>query len=166
MGIQYSRIGHCVSIVLFTTALLACGAKQVPAATTPTAAEAAQQEAPRPPPAQAPSRAKESGCQLASVYFDFDSSELNHQAKEALARDQKCAQELGEPISRVVGMTDPRGTEEYNLALGDRRAKAAARYLSALGSAPLETTSVGAEMASGTDESTWAGDRRVDLQLK
>jgi len=165
MGIQDSRFGSGVSIFLLTTGLLACGAKQVPAATTPQAAEAAQQEAP-PPPARAPSRTKQSACQLASVYFDFDSSELNQQAKEALASDQKCAQELGGAISRVVGMTDPRGTEEYNLALGDRRAKAAARYLNALGSAPFETTSVGAEMASGTDENTWARDRRVDLELK
>ena len=62
-------------------------------------------------------------------------------------------------------MTDPRGTEEYNLALGDRRARMAANYLIALGARAdrVDVRSVGEEQASGTDEAGWARDRRADV---
>ena len=65
----------------------------------------------------------------------------------------------------VVGMTDPSGTEEYNLALGERRANAAVKYLGALGleSKSLKAVSVGEESASA-DESTWSKDRRAEPQ--
>ncbi len=109
---------------------------------------------------------EQASCELESVYYGFDSSDLDSQAKEVLARNQKCAQQKGATGLRLVGMTDPRGTEEYNLALGDRRAQNAARYLAALGTAQPEATSVGAEMAKGSDEESWARDRRTDLQLK
>jgi peptidoglycan-associated lipoprotein len=61
------------------------------------------------------------------------------------------------------GVTDPRGTEEYNIALGDRRAQAVRAYLVSLGieQARIAVTSVGEEMAQGSDESGWAQDRSV-----
>ena len=65
----------------------------------------------------------------------------------------------------LIGRTDPRGTEEYNLALGDRRAQSAQKYLGSLGpNAKLTHSSMGEEQATGTDETGWARDRRVDLQ--
>ena len=66
---------------------------------------------------------------------------------------------------RITGAADPRGTEEYNLALGDRRATSVKRFLSALGVADtaIETVSTGEEFATGTDESTWARDRRAEI---
>jgi peptidoglycan-associated lipoprotein len=61
-------------------------------------------------------------------------------------------------------MTDPRGTEEYNLALGERRAQAVTRYLSALGvESSLKARSVGEEMAAGDEDQGWARDRRAEL---
>ena len=61
-------------------------------------------------------------------------------------------------------MTDPRGTEEYNLALGDRRAQSAKKYLESLAtSSGLSASSMGEELATGTDEGSWSHDRRVDL---
>ena len=69
---------------------------------------------------------------------------------------------------RVVGLTDPRGTEEYNLALGERRARASGDFSRALGvpAQEVEIASVGEELARGQDEAGWAADRRADIQPK
>ena len=65
----------------------------------------------------------------------------------------------------VTGLTDPRGTEEYNLALGDRRAQSAKKYLESLGlRRQLSSSSMGEELATGSDEGSWSRDRRVDFQ--
>ena len=63
----------------------------------------------------------------------------------------------------LTGACDPRGTEEYNIALGERRASAVRDYMRALGlnSSRVSITSVGEEMATGTDEASWALDRNV-----
>ena len=68
---------------------------------------------------------------------------------------------------RLVGHCDPRGPADYNMLLGHRRADSVAGYLEDRGmqSANAETTSRGAEDATGTDEATWAKDRRVDVML-
>lgn len=66
----------------------------------------------------------------------------------------------------VVGMCDPRGTEEYNMALGDRRARSARQHLERLGveQRAIRTRSVGEEQATGQDEASWAHDRRADVR--
>jgi len=65
----------------------------------------------------------------------------------------------------LTGLTDPRGTEEYNLALGDRRAQAAKKYLDTLGlESTMSASSMGEELATGSDEATWGRDRRVEFQ--
>lgn len=161
-----TRVHRGVSGLILALAFAACATK-APAPPATTANN--EVETPRPaPPAQVANAGAEqpSPCELESIYFGFDSSDLDPQAKEVLARDQKCAQQKGATSLRVVGMTDPRGTEEYNLALGDQRAKSAARYLSALGAPEPEATSLGAEMAKGHDEDSWAHDRRTEVQLK
>ncbi len=63
----------------------------------------------------------------------------------------------------LTGACDPRGTEEYNIALGERRASAVREYMRSLGlnSSRVSITSVGEEMATGTDEASWAQDRNV-----
>lgn len=68
---------------------------------------------------------------------------------------------------RLVGRADPRGTDEYNLALGTRRAQAVRTYLQRLGvsAARLNPTTRGDLDAVGDDERGWQRDRRVDLQL-
>jgi peptidoglycan-associated lipoprotein len=75
--------------------------------------------------------------------------------------------ERGIRSAQLTGMTDPRGTEEYNLALGERRAQSAQQYLKSLGTdGSLSVSSMGEEMASGSDEAGWARDRRVDIKGK
>jgi peptidoglycan-associated lipoprotein len=68
----------------------------------------------------------------------------------------------------VTGYCDPRGTEEYNLALGDRRARAVMSYMISLGldGNAVSASSMGEEMAQGTDEGSWARDRRVEVTAR
>jgi peptidoglycan-associated lipoprotein len=104
-------------------------------------------------------------CQLETVYFDYDSANLEPSARDAIAKNANCIRERGMGAVKVTGFTDPRGTEEYNLALGDRRARSVEQYMSSLGieKNKLSTSSMGEEMARGEDESGWAKDRRVEF---
>lgn len=105
-----------------------------------------------------------------NVHFDFDSSELTAAAK-ALLKDK--AAWLTENASAAViieGHCDERGTTEYNLALGDRRATAAKAYLVDLGIAAsrMETISYGEEkpVDTGKTELAWAMNRRAHFVIK
>ena len=73
----------------------------------------------------------------------------------------------GKAVS-LIGRADPRGTEEYNMGLGSRRASSVGKYLEHLGvgEPQLAVTTRGALDATGTDEASWANDRRVDVQLQ
>jgi peptidoglycan-associated lipoprotein len=104
-------------------------------------------------------------CVIETVYFAFDSSELDSSARSALQEAVECYRGQADPgLSLLLtGACDPRGTEEYNIALGERRASAVRGYLVSLGldSSRINITSVGEEMATGTDEAGWARDRNV-----
>ncbi|WP_068828561.1 peptidoglycan-associated lipoprotein Pal [Pseudomonas sp. BMS12] len=104
---------------------------------------------------------------ITTFYFEYDSSDLKPEAMRALDVHAKDLKGNG---ARVVleGHTDERGTREYNMALGERRAKAVQRYLVLQGVSPaqLELVSYGEErpVATGSDESSWAQNRRVELR--
>lgn len=104
-------------------------------------------------------------CQLQPVYFAFDESTLDDAARTALQNDVSCMNERSIQNVMITGMTDPRGTEEYNMALGDRRARSTRDHLQRLGveRRRMQTRSVGEEQASGYDEASWARDRRAEL---
>ncbi len=100
-------------------------------------------------------------------YFEFDSSALTDSARAAV--DAHIAALLGNDASvRLEGHTDERGTREYNLALGERRANAVRDYMVANGvpSYRIETISYGEEnpAAYGSGESNWQQNRRVELK--
>ena len=99
------------------------------------------------------------------VFFDYDSYSIDDQDRQTL--DSQAAWLLRYPNVRVTieGHADERGTREYNLALGDRRANAAKNYLAARGVSPARMTviSYGKERpeALGSDETAWAQNRRA-----
>jgi peptidoglycan-associated lipoprotein len=107
-------------------------------------------------------------CQLDTIYFAFDSSTLEPSARDAIAKNADCMKTRSIAGAKVTGYTDPRGTEEYNLALGERRAQSVTQYMGSLGvnAKGLNTASMGEEMAHGEDESGWAKDRRVEFTAK
>lgn len=108
-------------------------------------------------------------CNIPTTNFEFDSSALSDEARTALDALKVCFTEgpAAENGMRLVGHADPRGTEEYNLALGQRRAGSVAGYLEEAGLTGdrMETSSRGEMDAQGMDEATWAQDRRVNIYL-
>lgn len=104
---------------------------------------------------------------ITTFYFDFDQSVIKPEARAAL---EAHAQKISSTNASVVleGHADERGTREYNLALGERRAEAVARYLTALGvsSAKIESVSYGEERPASMahDEAGWSLNRRVELR--
>lgn len=102
--------------------------------------------------------------------FDYDSSDLSTQDRDVLDQVAKCATQgsLKGVALRLVGRADPRGEEEYNMALGGSRAASVRAYLSRLGvdTSRMTTTSRGKLDASGTSEDGWRLDRRVDIEVE
>ncbi|MGE0869147.1 MAG: OmpA family protein [Kofleriaceae bacterium] len=101
--------------------------------------------------------------------FDYNEETLLPQDRDVLTQVAECLARgpLKGRSVQLVGHTDPRGTDEYNLGLGSRRAESVSAYLKRLGVAPtqLSATTRGEVDASGVDESGWHRDRRVDLKL-
>jgi peptidoglycan-associated lipoprotein len=106
---------------------------------------------------------------LKPVFFLYDSDELDDAGKKALAADAEILQAHRTWVVTVEGHCDERGTAEYNLALGDRRALAARNYLLTLGigAERLRTVSYGKEFPfdAGHDESAWLKNRRAHFML-
>ncbi len=104
-----------------------------------------------------------------TVLFDFDSSQLSDYARRVL--DRQAAFLKAEPAARIIlgGHADERGTREYNLALGERRAAAARDYLVAKGvnAARIRIISYGKERpaAVGSNEAAWRLNRRAESML-
>jgi len=131
-----------------------------------------QDTVPPAPPAP-PSSGNQPGSQadfLASVssdtiHFALDSSDISNQDRETLRSQAAWLQRYPNKRATIEGHCDERGTREYNLALGERRANAAKNYLAALGidASRLTTISYGKErpIATGSDESAWAQNRRA-----
>ncbi len=104
-------------------------------------------------------------CTLAPVYFDFNESVLTTEATSAIDRDADCVKKTSSSHGvTLTGRTDPRGTEEYNLALSDKRAQSVKSRMSQLGvSNDMKINARGEMDATGKDEAGWAKDRRVDV---
>jgi peptidoglycan-associated lipoprotein len=104
---------------------------------------------------------------LDKIYFDFDSADLSESARSALAKNAAVLAKESTAKIRIEGNCDERGSAEYNLALGERRAKAAQQYLSTMGVKPdrLSIISYGNEKPAvqGNDEAAWAKNRRDEF---
>ncbi len=175
----------------------ACGSK-TPATTTPapaafpgattTAPPAAPAQPPRdtapPPPVvippdqpvvaadpltRAPIEAINKDSPLKSVFFALDSDVLDETARKTMADNAEVLKKYPTWVVTIEGHCDERGTAEYNLALGDRRAEAAKNYMVTLGvpAERLRTVSYGNEFPfdPGHDEAAWAKNRRAHFML-
>ncbi len=107
---------------------------------------------------------------LADVFFDFDRSELAPDARDVLQRNSDWIKQNPAVNIEIEGHADSRGTAEYNLALGARRAQAVKDYLVTLGNAPerLSTISYGEELpVCGVDaEECWQKNRRAHFVVR
>ncbi|HEX5633350.1 MAG TPA: peptidoglycan-associated lipoprotein Pal [Gemmatimonadales bacterium] len=165
-------------------ALAACGGKQEPELPTPEPAPTTAPAPPAPAPTndnaererlererrEAEERAKAVTADLgAMIHFDYDRSDVR--AEDGPNLDRKAAILEANPAVRVriSGHADERGSDEYNLALGTRRAAAAKRYLENKGvdGSRLEVISYGEErpLSGGADETAYANNRRDEFEI-
>jgi peptidoglycan-associated lipoprotein len=104
---------------------------------------------------------------VGDVFFDFDQYDLDDEAMGVLSRDARILKEAGVTIL-ISGHCDDRGTVEYNLALGEKRALAVRDYLVSLGvsTGMLKVTSYGESkpFAYGSTESAWDQNRRAHFE--
>jgi peptidoglycan-associated lipoprotein len=108
---------------------------------------------------------------LETVYFDFDKSDLRQDARNVLSKNAEILLKSKQGAKvKVEGHCDERGSAEYNLALGERRAKSALHYLLTLGvqADRLSIISYGKEKPAvqGTDEAAWAKNRRAEFVIE
>ncbi|MCA9691122.1 MAG: OmpA family protein [Nannocystaceae bacterium] len=108
-------------------------------------------------------------CNLPAPNFSFDSARLAKDAKASLDALAECflTGKAKDKNMNLVGHADPRGDEEYNMGLGQRRADTVAGYLRkrGLGRDRVETSSRGEMDAKGTDDASWSEDRKVEIFL-
>lgn len=106
---------------------------------------------------------------MVPVYFEFDSSSITGEQVQRIETNADFIKKNPDLKIRIEGNCDPRGTQEYNIALGERRAQSAKTYLINLGvnSNQLTTVSFGEEklLLFGHDEISWAQNRRDDFVI-
>lgn len=147
-----------------------CPKKQVPVEEPPTK-PVAQDTTQKPPekPAEPPAKPTLREDQFQTVYFDFDKYNLRPDAKAALDANYQLLTEYGDAIVKIEGHCDERGTVEYNLSLGEKRARAAMEYLVGLGISAnrISIISYGKERPAvmGSDEAAWSKNRRCEFRI-
>ena len=186
MHIRSASVAVLTGIVVASLALGACAPKKPPVARPLPPPPPTTPEAPPPPAPPAPIAEKpvvtpppvvedpmttrsiddlnrESPMRV--VYFDYDSAELSADGRAALDANAAILKKYPTWTITIEGHCDERGTAEYNLALGERRAVAAQSYLVALGipASRIKTVSYGKEFPfdPGHDEAAWAKNRRA-----
>ena len=151
-------------------------AAPIPAAAPPIAREV-QPATPTPPPEAPPSTGVSIDAEILAkchldngkTFFEFDKSNLGACDLTTINEVAACfAGPLKGKKLEIIGYADPRGSDEYNLKLGESRAQSVEKYLEGVGmsSDAIVTSSKGKREASGVDENGWAFDRRVELRLK
>ena len=104
------------------------------------------------------------------VHFDYDSSDLSNEDYQTLQAHAQFLMANANSRLALTGHTDERGTREYNMALGERRAKAVQSYLvtNGVNAGKLEAVSYGKEMPinAGHNEAAWKENRRVELNYE
>jgi peptidoglycan-associated lipoprotein len=171
-----------MSLVVFGAyALSACGADTPPAKAPDTSKPAPAASASNRLPEKAPDSPTASAVRISDeiikacgisepdAYFAFDSANLRPEDATVLGKIIACFKDgpLKGRSVKLVGHADPRGGSDYNMTLGQSRADSVATYLvqNGMQKDKTESTSRGAMDAIGTDEPTWARDRRVDMVL-
>ncbi len=173
-----------VAWVLGASALLtlaACGGDQPAPKTEQAVAPSPAAAPPSRLPAQAPNSPTASAVRISDeivhacgisepdAYFAFDSANIRADDAKTVDAVVRCftTGPLKGRTLKLVGHADPRGGSDYNMTLGQSRADSVAGYMVGRGmdKAKTESTSRGAMDATGTDEPSWARDRRVDLIL-
>lgn len=166
-------------VLLVSLTGLGCGSDPIPEpqAPAPPPPEPMMAQAPAPPPVEQPPTSinisdeirKACGISETEAHFAYDSANVRPQDRAILKKLADCF--MTGPLKgremRLVGHADPRGDDDYNMALGGRRSDSIKQAIVSEGmtASKVATTSRGEMDASGTDEASWSQDRRVDITL-
>lgn len=122
-----------------------------------------------PPAAPVPTHVQEMVDNFSRVFFEFDSSDLAGESKPALDANVQIMQKHPDVKVQIQGHADERGTTDYNVALGQRRAEAVRSYMTAQGIAPSRLTllSYGEEVPldPSSNERAWSQNRRAEFVI-
>jgi len=156
-----------LTLGLIISAAALSGCKKAPPEAPPVIERA---PAPEPEPEfEAPEPVQEIVKNFQRVYFNFDSASLSSEARNALSENAALLQQHTDVKIEVQGHADERGTTEYNLALGQKRADAVRRYLSAQGVAAsrVSVISYGEErpLEGMSSETAWSKNRRAEFRI-
>ena len=190
MRIRSASVAVLTGLVVASLALGACAPKKPPVARPLPPPPPTTPDLPPPPPPPAPVAEKpvitappvaedpmasrsiddlNRDSPMRIVYYDYDSADLSAEARAALDANAATLKKYSAWTVTVEGHCDERGTAEYNLALGERRAAAAQAYLVALGipASRIKTVSYGKEFPfdPGHDEAAWAKNRRAHFVI-
>jgi len=169
---MYKKLFVLFLVGLLVVAVGACSKKQTTKVDTEPATETVTETAP--PVEEVQEAVQETPVTkmpvLNDVYFDFDKSALSAEAKQTLAENARQLKDAGSMAVTIEGHCDERGTNAYNLALGEKRANAAKDYLVSLGvdGGRITTISYGEEKPfdAGHDETAWTKNRRGHFVVK
>ena len=162
------RFGHTLMVATALVAVAGCS-KKPPAELPPAPQETPTPEAPPPAAEMGPVPGSQAhfvaNVSSDRVFFDTDQSDIDAEDQATLRSQAAYLRQYPNVRVTIEGHADERGTREYNLALGERRANAAKNYLASLGidASRINTISYGKERpeALGSDEASWAKNRRA-----
>ncbi len=171
------RMSMTVLIMMALAQFFACGGSKETARFEPSPfsePEVTEEEAPPAKEVEPESKPEEDivpkqPIRLATIYFDFDRANLTEEAQATLAENARQLQQHPEVNIRIEGHCDERGTVEYNLALGERRAIAAREYLVNFGISPRRITVISYGKERPVDPrhtpDAWAKNRRAEFVI-
>jgi len=180
MSVTSQMIGKVALAAALAATVSACASRKPPPPAPTPSTPPVEQPAPPPPPPPPPVAAAPTGPVPGStqdfvinagdrVYFDLDQHTLRGDATPILDRQSQWLQRYPQVMIRIEGNADERGTREYNLALGARRAESVRAYLIGKGVAAgrITTISYGKEMPidPGSNEDAWAKNRNSHTAL-
>ncbi|OQX18248.1 MAG: peptidoglycan-associated lipoprotein [Desulfobulbaceae bacterium A2] len=161
------KSGFVMGVLMLSMSLAACGKKAPESA--PAAAPAAKAPAESLDTKSSDLMEGRTSPGMFPVYFDYDKSDIRGDQKDRVEKNAAFLKQNDKARIRIEGNCDPRGTKEYNLALGERRAQSAKKYLAKLGvgAARMDTVSWGEEklLLHGHDELSYAQNRRDDFVI-
>ncbi|HJT39716.1 MAG TPA: peptidoglycan-associated lipoprotein Pal [Sphingobium sp.] len=161
------KLSRPLLIAASVLALAACGKKAPKELPPPPAGDTTTQTTTPPPSGPAKGSQEDFVASVSSdrIFFDTDQYDVDAQDQQTLQSQAAWLQQNPNVRVTIEGHADERGTRDYNIALGERRANAAKNYLASLGIDPsrLNTVSYGKERpaALGSDEAAWAQNRRA-----
>jgi peptidoglycan-associated lipoprotein len=162
-------LGLALSFAFITTG---CGKKKTSQTPTPTTRTPERKPAPQPQVQQAPRQTEEglkapSNLKLSNIFFDYDKSNIKSDQRSSIADNAAILSKYRTLRIRIEGHCDERGSDEYNLALGQRRCDATRQYLIEYGisSSRISTLSYGESrpVSLGHNETSWAQNRRCEF---